>query len=118
MNTLNDGAASRRLAIECLLHKRADTLGLIRDAVPDATSAFAKAGGELSEASDGAYLPSGQSVSAWLSDQKELSPHWFTPPVAEPAPIVAKAKAKVKVAAGATAAERLAAANGDAPARL
>lgn len=116
MNTQNDGAALRRLAIECLLHKRADTLGLIRDAVPDATSAFAKAGGEPSEASDGAYLPSGQSLSTWLSDQKELSPHWFTPPVAEPAPIVAKAK--VKVAAGASASEKLAAANGDAPARL
>lgn len=116
MTATEDGARSRRDAFAVLFHEHADHYSLRRQAVTDASSAFTSAGGELSSASGGAYLPSGQSLTSWLSDQKEHSPHWFTPAVAEPAPVVTKRK--VQVAKGATATEKLAAANGDAPARL
>jgi hypothetical protein len=71
---------NRRAHIAALIHEKADSFGLARAAVADAAAQFTAAGGQMSNAPARAYLPSGASLDSWMSDQKEIAPHWFQPP--------------------------------------
>ena len=112
-NTTDD--KTRRAELSTLIHEQADRFGLQRAAVIDAAAQFTAAGGEPSAAASGAYLPSGQSLESWISEQREIAPHWFAlPVVSQPATDVSATKPKLSAAERrARATARLAQENGD-----
>lgn len=109
MNVPPAVADARLPAIENAIYARLDSLPIRRAAVPEAARDLLRQGGEISSGPAGAYLPSGESLGAWAARYVLDFPGYGVEAAAAPA----AAKPKVKVHKGATAAQRLAAANGD-----
>jgi len=114
--TVPPATADARLpALENAIYARLDSLPIRRSAVPEAARDLLRQGGAISSGAAGAFLPSGEGLDAWAARYVlDFPGYGVEVPVA--APVVTKLK--VNVAKGATATEKLAAANGDKPVSL